>query len=73
MIEKDLFNRKFGLAIKRERQARRISQFDLGIHLGLHQSAIARIEQGTQSLNAHQVMLLLSLFNITFQYLLTDT
>lgn len=55
--EERLFNRQIGKQLKRERKARKIAQYDLAKHLGLHQSAYCRIENGRQGLSLFEQQL----------------
>lgn len=49
-IDKKAFDRDIGQKLKKKRKARKISQTEMAIHLGLYQSAWARVESGYQGL-----------------------
>jgi transcriptional regulator with XRE-family HTH domain len=60
------FDRLVGSNLKMLRKA-----CGLGQYLGLHQTAVSRVESGNQSLTARQIFLMARLFNISIESLLS--
>lgn len=46
--------RNFGLSLKRQRRARKLSQEDVAAAMGLHQSAYCRIETGDRIMDVFE-------------------
>lgn len=57
MMTAAAFDKAIGQAMRRRRRYERVTQEALGKALGLHQTAICRVEKGVQSLTAYELCL----------------
>ena len=63
-----LNNKNIGKLVRAFRKSNKINQTKLGKRLGLHQTAICRIEQGSQDLTVLQLIKLCTVFRIWESY-----
>lgn len=63
-IKSDRFDKQIGTMIRSLRKEHGINQEEMGAALGLHQTAICRVEQGRQKLSPFQLMLFCKRLNI---------
>lgn len=61
-----------GQKIREIRRSKDINQERLGRVLGLHQTAVCRVEKGFQSLTVHEIVKLADFFGMSVDALLTE-
>lgn len=68
-MKKDPMLRQIGKNIRDMRRVRDLSQRVIACAIGVHQTALSRIESGTQQLTALQAKTLVDLLDIEFEHL----
>ncbi len=69
-MEKNDFYKKLGKKLKKLRRVNNVSQETIGDIIGIHQTAVCRVEKGHQKLTAHELYLLAEFYKISVSSIL---